>query len=206
MLSTCSLIPSLPPNQSRHNQLSEQPSKVKVATLIFISDSMILCPYFSFLIELNSPLNLSSWPFIRVLAICVWSRSLGPHSWLQFATMTRAAALPRIFFLINIWVTKTVRYDLAASWWVRWKIFWLAIIGHFVWNGINFSKSARNIAFSAQGPDHRPILCSELLNSSGIFIPCEIDLSAHIANIDGELVFDELEARSEWRTEIHGAA
>lgn len=60
-------------------------------------------------------------------------------------------------------------------------------LGHFEWGGTNFSKSARNITFSTEGPDRKPILHSELRNSSGEYVPDKIDLTDHIAKVEGEL-------------------
>ncbi|KAJ5693648.1 hypothetical protein N7455_003447 [Penicillium solitum] len=61
--------------------------------------------------------------------------------------------------------------------------------GQFSWGGKNFSHDARSITLLAQGPDKRPILHSNLRDSSGNFVPSEIDLATHIANIDGQLVY-----------------
>ncbi|KAJ6133150.1 hypothetical protein N7471_008365 [Penicillium samsonianum] len=61
--------------------------------------------------------------------------------------------------------------------------------GHFRWGGRNFSRDARNITLVAQGPDKNPVLHSDLRNSSGDYVPSEIDLATHIANIDGQLVY-----------------
>ncbi|KAJ6103831.1 hypothetical protein N7486_004053 [Penicillium sp. IBT 16267x] len=68
--------------------------------------------------------------------------------------------------------------------------------GHFGWGGKDFSKSARNTSISREGPDRKPILHSDLLNSSGDFVHNDIDLTTHIANIDGYLVFDDRQERS----------
>ncbi|CAI7599238.1 unnamed protein product [Penicillium glandicola] len=61
--------------------------------------------------------------------------------------------------------------------------------GHFSWGGKNFSHDAQNISLVSQGPDKTPILHSNLRDSSGNFVPTEIDLATHIANIDGHLVY-----------------
>ncbi|OQE22285.1 hypothetical protein PENSTE_c010G03987 [Penicillium steckii] len=60
--------------------------------------------------------------------------------------------------------------------------------GHITWGGKNFSKNARNISISSDGPQHVPILHCDLAGSDGKFVSSEIDLADHIANIDGELV------------------
>jgi hypothetical protein len=44
-----------------------------------------------------------------------------------------------------------------------------------------------------EGPEHAPILHSELRDSSGHFIPNDLNLATHIANIDGRLVFKDQE-------------
>lgn len=62
-------------------------------------------------------------------------------------------------------------------------------LGHLSWGGKNFSHDARSITLVAQGPDKTPILRSNLRDSSGNFVPSEIDLATHIANIDGQLVY-----------------
>jgi hypothetical protein len=62
-------------------------------------------------------------------------------------------------------------------------------LGHFEWGGTNFSKSARNITCSTEGPDRKPILRSELRNSSGEYVQDKIDLTDHIANVEGELQY-----------------
>ncbi|KAJ6111542.1 hypothetical protein N7523_007603 [Penicillium sp. IBT 18751x] len=61
--------------------------------------------------------------------------------------------------------------------------------GHFDWNSSGFSTGARNISLSTEGPEHIPILHSELRDSSGKFIPNDLNLATHIANVDGKLVF-----------------
>lgn len=62
-------------------------------------------------------------------------------------------------------------------------------LGQFSWGGKNFSHDARSITLLTQGPDKRPILHSDLRDSSGNFVPSEIDLATHIANIGGQLVY-----------------
>jgi hypothetical protein len=69
----------------------------------------------------------------------------------------------------------------------------LCAVGHFEWGGTNFSKSAKNITFSTEGPDRKPILCSELRNSSGEYVSDKIDLTDHIANVEGELQYMQSE-------------
>ncbi|KAJ5364812.1 uncharacterized protein N7496_010525 [Penicillium cataractarum] len=65
--------------------------------------------------------------------------------------------------------------------------------GHFVWGGTNFSKNAKNVTFSTEGPDRKPILHSELLDSSGHYVQDKVDLASHIANVEGELKYTEPE-------------
>ena len=64
------------------------------------------------------------------------------------------------------------------------------LLGHFSWGAKDFSQHARHTFLSIDGPDRIPILHSELQNHSGDFIPNEINLTTHIYNIDGQLVFD----------------
>lgn len=65
--------------------------------------------------------------------------------------------------------------------------------GHFEWGGTNFSKSARNITCSSEWPERKAILRSELRNSSGEYVTDEIDLTNHIANVEGELKYTQPE-------------
>lgn len=60
--------------------------------------------------------------------------------------------------------------------------------GHITWGGKNFSKNARNIFISSDGPKHIPTLHCDLAGPDGKYVSREIDLADHIANIDGELV------------------
>ncbi|KAJ5090649.1 hypothetical protein N7532_009333 [Penicillium argentinense] len=71
------------------------------------------------------------------------------------------------------------------------------MLGHIAWGGKGFSKNARNMSISSDGPDREPILHCDLVGQDGEFVSNEIDLADHIANIDGELVvlpsgFDQL--------------
>ncbi|KAJ5118460.1 hypothetical protein N7448_010167 [Penicillium atrosanguineum] len=66
-------------------------------------------------------------------------------------------------------------------------------LGHFDWNSSGFSTGARNISLSTEGPEHTPILHSELRDSSGHFISNDLNLATHIANIDGKLVYKDEE-------------
>ncbi len=60
--------------------------------------------------------------------------------------------------------------------------------GHLTWGGQGFSKKARNMSISSDGPDHDPVLHVDLAGSDGKYTTSEIDLAEHIANIDGEMV------------------
>lgn len=61
-------------------------------------------------------------------------------------------------------------------------------LGHLTWGGQGFSKKARNMSISSDGPDQDPVLHVDLAGPDGKYIQSEIDLAEHIANIDGELV------------------
>jgi hypothetical protein len=90
--------------------------------------------------------------------------------------------LPTISLLMNVSEMKMVRHL------VNCVILDQPSLGHFTWGGRNFSHDARNITLT-RGPDRTPVLHSDLRNSSGDFVPSEIDLATHIANIDGKLVY-----------------
>lgn len=60
--------------------------------------------------------------------------------------------------------------------------------GHFVWGGRDFTTSARDISISS-GRGQQPVLHANLRDPSGKFVRDSIDLSEHIGNIEGELIF-----------------
>lgn len=60
--------------------------------------------------------------------------------------------------------------------------------GHLAWGGKGFSKKARNMSITSDGPNHDPVLHVDLAGPDGKYVSNDIDLADHIANIDGELV------------------
>ena len=56
------------------------------------------------------------------------------------------------------------------------------------WGGKGFSKNARNMSISSDGPNHTPILHCDLTGPDGKYVTSDLDLGDYIANIDGELV------------------
>lgn len=63
------------------------------------------------------------------------------------------------------------------------------MVGTFQWGGVHFSKNARNVRLSTDGPEHHVILRSELKNMMGDYVSDQLDLSPYIANTNGELHF-----------------
>ncbi|PYI30651.1 CVNH domain-containing protein [Aspergillus aculeatinus CBS 121060] len=61
--------------------------------------------------------------------------------------------------------------------------------GRFDWGGNGFSGSARDVTFSIEGGGEVPVLRAELANSEGEYFPADVNLSEHIENDNGKLVY-----------------
>ncbi|RAL12064.1 CVNH domain-containing protein [Aspergillus homomorphus CBS 101889] len=62
--------------------------------------------------------------------------------------------------------------------------------GRFEWGGNNFSESARDVHFAIEGGGEVPVLRAELQNSEGEFFPADVNLSEHIENNNGNLIYE----------------
>ncbi|PYH49942.1 CVNH domain-containing protein [Aspergillus saccharolyticus JOP 1030-1] len=61
--------------------------------------------------------------------------------------------------------------------------------GRFEWGGNGFSETARQVSFSIEGGGEVPVLRAELANSEGEYFPADVNLSEHIENDNGNLVY-----------------
>ncbi|KAF5014027.1 hypothetical protein FDECE_8 [Fusarium decemcellulare] len=61
--------------------------------------------------------------------------------------------------------------------------------GSFEWGGENFADSAEDISFELEGDDGIPVLRASLGGGDDERYDADINLSEHIANVDGEFQY-----------------
>jgi hypothetical protein len=64
-------------------------------------------------------------------------------------------------------------------------------LGHFTWDGENFSHSAENIEFALEGGGDVPVLRASLFDAEGNSERRDINLGERIGNNDGNFVYSK---------------
>ena len=75
------------------------------------------------------------------------------------------------------------------------------VVGHFQWDGENFSHSAQGAHFAIEGDGSVPVLRAELFDAEGNAQSRDVNLAERISNNDGQFNF----SRS-YVEENHGGA
>jgi hypothetical protein len=67
----------------------------------------------------------------------------------------------------------------------------LTTLGHFTWDGENFSQTAEHIQFTLEGDGDVPVLRASLFDAEGNSETRDINLGERIANNDGNFVYSK---------------
>ncbi|KAF3042053.1 hypothetical protein E8E11_004708 [Didymella keratinophila] len=66
----------------------------------------------------------------------------------------------------------------------------LTVLGHFYWDGRDFSGSAENIHFTIEGDGSVPVLRASLCDQDGNYQERDLNLSERVSNNDGNFNYN----------------